>query len=185
MPMEPEACSLRLLGRPVWRVGVPETRCRRPGEMPLHHERLVPGRPTGRTAGASALPSAISRLTWRSSPARTAPPSCAARIAITISWQSRNRAATSTRNSWRASPHHHRDNTRILHRGTDIASYNEPKALGTTRLNRSKDTPGPAASCMLWASSISCRTGLSRKLAACRNLPATALKTLLLWTFKR
>jgi hypothetical protein len=72
--VKPKPCSLRLLGRPVWCVGAPETRCRRPGEMPLHHVRLVPGRPTGRTTGASALPSAISRLTWRSPPARIVPP---------------------------------------------------------------------------------------------------------------
>lgn len=45
----------------------------------------------------------VSRLTWRRSLAGTVPPSCAARIAITISYRSRSRAATSTStpNSWR------------------------------------------------------------------------------------
>ena len=56
-------------------------------------------RPTRRTTDASALPSAISRRWWRSSPARTVPPSYAARIATTISSQSRSRLAISTRNS--------------------------------------------------------------------------------------
>ena len=72
----------------------------RPGSMSLHHVRLVHGSPTRPTTGASALSSAISPLTWCSSTARTAPPSCAARIGITISSQGRSRVATSTWNSW-------------------------------------------------------------------------------------
>jgi hypothetical protein len=43
----------------------------RPGEMSLHHVRLVHGSPP--TTDASALSPAISRLTWRSSPARIVP----------------------------------------------------------------------------------------------------------------
>jgi non-heme Fe2+,alpha-ketoglutarate-dependent halogenase len=75
----------------------------RPGEMSLHHVRLRSrlAAPTRRATGALALRSAISRRWWRSSPARTAPRSCVAKIATTILCRSRSRPAISTRNLWR------------------------------------------------------------------------------------
>src|SRR6516225_6523796 len=55
----------------------------RPGEMSLHHVRLVHGSPpTPSNDRHIGLAIRISRRAWRSAPARTVPPSCAARIAI-------------------------------------------------------------------------------------------------------
>jgi hypothetical protein len=82
-----------------------------------------------RTTGALVFAIRYIRLTWRSSPAKIVPLSCAARIAITISSWSRSPAAISTRNLWRSTAAITERNTRILDRGTGIASYNEAQVL--------------------------------------------------------
>jgi hypothetical protein len=102
-------CSSRLLGRPVWCVGAPETRCGRPGEMPLHNVRLVPGRPTGRTTGASALPSAYIPTDVAQLASEDSVSLMRARSAITISWQSRDLDPEFVAGFAAPSPRQHKD----------------------------------------------------------------------------
>jgi len=72
---------------------------------------------------------------WRSSPARTAPPSRAARIAIAISCRSQL-----SHDLDREFGALHRSVTevgaRILYRGADLASLQRAQGAGATRLNR-------------------------------------------------
>jgi hypothetical protein len=117
----------------------------RPGEMSLHHVRLVHGSPPN-PSNDRRIGFAIRYIptTWRSSLARTVPSSCAARTALTISCRSRSRAATSTPNSWH-SPHHHRAQhkdplSRHRHRQLQRA-----EGAGATQLNRDQGRVRPSA----------------------------------------
>ena len=113
---------------------------RRPGEMSLHHVRLVHGSPPNpshdRRIGFAIryIPTMVAQLVGEAEP-----PSCAARIAITISCQSRSRPAISTRNSWRftaPSP--------SAMPGSSIAARTSP-ATTSRRRWRNAVEPGPRA----------------------------------------
>ena len=102
----------------------------RPGEMSLHHVRLVHGSPPNPSAAtaASVSRSAMSRPRCVSSRARTAPLWSAAPTAITISSTSRARGKISTP-SPRIAQAHHPAQREILYRGTGVGGYNDPRAL--------------------------------------------------------
>ena len=102
-----------------------------PGEMSLHHVRLVHGSPPN-PSNDRRIGFAIRYIpddAWRRSPARTARRSCAASTRSTTSSTSRGPA----RDMDPAFVALHRQiterNAQILYRGTAVKSYNDPKAL--------------------------------------------------------
>jgi hypothetical protein len=102
-------------------------------------------RRTRRTTGASVSPSAISRLTWRSSPARIVPPR--ARPGSPSPFHGRAAAEPRSRRRIRGiSPHHHRTERLdpLLRHGR--RQLQRAEGAGPTRLNRRHAGPGEAPS---------------------------------------